>query len=58
MELGEPFEIAKETPVNVFVLSDGQITWGEAEAATLVARFERLIGGEALEVAARRAEGA
>jgi hypothetical protein len=26
--------------VDVFVLSDGQITWGESEAAALVARFE------------------
>src|SRR5207237_4881793 len=40
-ELGAPFEIAKDTPVNVFLLSDGQITWGEGEAAKLAARFEQ-----------------
>jgi hypothetical protein len=34
------FDIAKETPVNVFLLSDGQITWGEPDVAALVARFE------------------
>src|SRR5439155_6929063 len=27
--------------VNVFLLSDGQITWGEPEVAPLVARFEQ-----------------
>jgi hypothetical protein len=27
-------------PVEVFVLSDGQITWGESDAATLVSSFE------------------
>jgi hypothetical protein len=27
-------------PLNVFLLSDGQITWGEADAAALAARFE------------------
>jgi tetratricopeptide (TPR) repeat protein len=35
------FEISSQTPVNVFLLSDGQITWGESNAASLVARFER-----------------
>jgi hypothetical protein len=29
------------TPLNVFVLSDGQITWGESDVAPLVARFEK-----------------
>ncbi len=27
-------------PLNVFLLSDGQITWGESDVNTLVARFE------------------
>ncbi len=27
-------------PLNVFLLSDGQITWGESDAAALAARFE------------------
>src|SRR5262249_2712027 len=30
-----------DVPVNVFVLSDGQITWGEPDAGPLVARFEK-----------------
>jgi tetratricopeptide (TPR) repeat protein len=34
------FDISSKTPVNVFVLSDGQITWGEQNAASLAARFE------------------
>jgi hypothetical protein len=34
-----PF-IAPQQPVNVFVLSDGQITWGESDVTTLVSRFE------------------
>jgi hypothetical protein len=34
------FAIARGTPLNVFLLSDGQITWGEAEVSQLVARFE------------------
>jgi tetratricopeptide (TPR) repeat protein len=38
-QLAQPrFEVAK--PVEVFVLSDGQITWGEPDIASLVARFE------------------
>jgi hypothetical protein len=28
------------TPLNVFLLSDGQITWGDTEVARLVTRFE------------------
>jgi tetratricopeptide (TPR) repeat protein len=34
------FDVKPGTPLNVFVLSDGQITWGEPEVAPLVARFE------------------
>jgi tetratricopeptide (TPR) repeat protein len=34
------FEIKPGTPLNVFVLSDGQITWGEPDVAPVVARFE------------------
>ncbi len=34
------FEMRPGTPVNVFLLSDGQMTWGETDAAALVARFE------------------
>jgi tetratricopeptide (TPR) repeat protein len=34
------FEILPGTPVNVFLLSDGQITWGEPDAGTLAAQFE------------------
>jgi hypothetical protein len=34
------FEVKSGTPVNVFVLSDGQATWGEREASSLVSRFE------------------
>ncbi|MFL5244374.1 MAG: VIT domain-containing protein [Gemmataceae bacterium] len=30
-----------KTPVDIFVLSDGQITWGEQEVGPLVARFEQ-----------------
>jgi hypothetical protein len=33
------FKIASETPVAVYLLSDGVITWGEADVATLLARF-------------------
>jgi hypothetical protein len=40
-QLVEPgFEIPSSTPVNVFLLSDGHVTWGESEVAPLVARFE------------------
>src|SRR5262249_14521838 len=34
------FEIKPGTPVNVFLLSDGQVTWGEREVGPLVGRFE------------------
>jgi tetratricopeptide (TPR) repeat protein len=34
------FEIKPGTPVNVFLLSDGQITWGERGVGPLVTRFE------------------
>jgi hypothetical protein len=34
------FVIPATTAVNVFLLSDGQSTWGEADAASLAARFE------------------
>src|SRR5262249_37652785 len=34
------FEIAQGTPLNVFLLSDGQLTWGETDVAALVAGFE------------------
>src|SRR5262249_22647743 len=40
-KLAQPgFAIPGTTPVNVFLLSDGQSTWGEADAASLAARFE------------------
>jgi Vault protein inter-alpha-trypsin domain len=32
--------LAPGMPLDLFVLSDGQVTWGEADASTLVARFE------------------
>ncbi len=35
------FELAKDAPLNCFLLSDGQITWGDADVTTLLARFER-----------------
>jgi hypothetical protein len=34
------FEVQLGTPINVFLLSDGQITWGEPDVGTLVARFD------------------
>jgi hypothetical protein len=34
------FAVEPGTPLNVFLLSDGQITWGESDTAQLVARFE------------------
>jgi hypothetical protein len=34
------FAVAPGTPLNVFLLSDGQITWGEPDVAHLIARFE------------------
>jgi hypothetical protein len=39
--LVEPgFAVTAGTPLSLFLLSDGQITWGEADASTLAARFE------------------
>jgi tetratricopeptide (TPR) repeat protein len=35
------FTLAEGTPLSVFLLSDGHITWGEPDAAALVARFEQ-----------------
>jgi von Willebrand factor type A domain/Vault protein inter-alpha-trypsin domain len=35
------FEVAAGTPLNCFLLSDGQITWGSEDVSSLVARFER-----------------
>jgi hypothetical protein len=35
------FDLPARTPLNVFVLSDGHITWGEPDVAALVARFEQ-----------------
>ncbi len=35
------FDIASGTPVSCFLLSDGNVTWGEADASSLVSRFER-----------------
>ncbi len=35
------FEMAAGTPINVFLLSDGHITWGEPDVAALAARFEQ-----------------
>lgn len=34
------FSVEPGTPLNVFLLSDGQVTWGESDVAQLVARFE------------------
>jgi tetratricopeptide (TPR) repeat protein len=34
------FAIKAGTPLNVFLLSDGNLTWGETSVAPLVARFE------------------
>src|SRR5262249_23649523 len=34
------FKVAAGTPVNCFVLSDGNITWGEGDVSTLLAKFE------------------
>jgi hypothetical protein len=33
------FGVAPGTPINCFLLSDGHLTWGETDAAALVARF-------------------
>jgi hypothetical protein len=38
--LAPGFEVAAGTPLNVFLLSDGQITWGDSDVASLIARFE------------------
>jgi tetratricopeptide (TPR) repeat protein len=35
------FDLSEGTPLNVFLLSDGHITWGESDVAALVARFEQ-----------------
>jgi Ca-activated chloride channel homolog len=35
------FEVVAGTPLNCFLLSDGQITWGSENVSSLVARFER-----------------
>jgi hypothetical protein len=41
-KLAKPdFDIAAGTNLNVFLLSDGHITWGEPDVAALVARFEQ-----------------
>src|SRR6202042_1593300 len=40
-KLAKPgFDAPPALPVNVFLLSDGQITWGEPDVAALTARFE------------------
>lgn len=40
-KLSKPeFEQTPGLPMNVFVLSDGQVTWGEPDVAHLVGRFE------------------
>jgi hypothetical protein len=40
-KLCEPgFDIESGTPLNVFLLSDGQVTWGEANVSQMVASFE------------------
>jgi hypothetical protein len=35
------FEVAPGTPINCFLLSDGNLTWGETDPVTLAARFEK-----------------
>ncbi len=35
------FEVAPGTAVNCFLLSDGNLTWGETDPVTLAARFEK-----------------
>lgn len=35
------FDATHEAPLNVFLLSDGHVTWGEPDVAALVSRFER-----------------
>jgi von Willebrand factor type A domain len=40
-KLADPgFDVGPGTPLNVFLLSDGQVTWGEPDVASLVGRFE------------------
>jgi tetratricopeptide (TPR) repeat protein len=34
------FDVPTGAPLNVFLLSDGQITWGESEVGPLVSRFD------------------
>ncbi len=34
------FDVKPGTPLNVFLLSDGQITWGDPEVGPITARFE------------------
>jgi hypothetical protein len=36
----QDFDLQKGEPLNVFLLSDGQITWGESDVGQLVAKFE------------------
>jgi hypothetical protein len=36
-----PFTVPAGTALNVFLLSDGAVTWGEADTAALVAQFEQ-----------------
>jgi hypothetical protein len=35
------FDVTAGTPLNCFLLSDGNLNWGETDVATLAARFER-----------------
>jgi hypothetical protein len=35
------FEVAPGTPLHCFLLSDGNLTWGESDPVTLAARFEK-----------------
>ncbi len=34
------FDVPRGTPLDVFLLSDGNLTWGDTDAAAVVARFE------------------
>jgi hypothetical protein len=38
---GPGVKLEAENPLNLFLLSDGQLTWGETEVPALVSRFER-----------------
>ena len=52
------FDVAAGTPLNLFLLSDGQITWGESDVNSLVARFEEpLPVPDALSLLPHRARG-